>query len=150
MKFFMQKLTRLDSSVSRASVLGLIISKFKSCLRQTLYSLFLSFLYLEMLLLYVKMAVLYESVINLINFEITKRKYNKKKTSLCRGIEPRSPAWQAGILTTILTKIIEYVVKEKVNYKYLIQIIPDLSPFLIPLSAWKEFTSFSCEASTYT
>ena len=25
--------------------------------------------------------------------------------SLCRGIEPRSPAWQAGILTTILTKI---------------------------------------------
>ena len=28
-----------------------------------------------------------------------------KKSSLCWGIEPRSPAWQAGILTTILIKI---------------------------------------------
>ena len=29
----------------------------------------------------------------------------EKNNPLCRGIEPRSPAWQAGILTTILTKI---------------------------------------------
>ena len=40
---------------------------------------------------------------------ITRRKENiknvKKNNPLCRGIEPRSPAWQAGILTTILTKI---------------------------------------------
>ena len=36
----------------------------------------------------------------------------KEKNSLCRGIEPRSPAWQAGILTTILTKIVVTWVKK--------------------------------------
>ena len=29
-----------------------------------------------------------------------------RKDSPCRGIEPRSPAWQAGILTTILTRML--------------------------------------------
>ena len=32
-------------------------------------------------------------------------KFLWKKSAPCRGIEPRSPAWQAGILTTILTRI---------------------------------------------
>ena len=32
----------------------------------------------------------------------------RKKKSPRRGIEPRSPAWQAGILTTILTRIDEH------------------------------------------
>ena len=35
----------------------------------------------------------------------------KKKKSPRRGIEPRSPAWQAGILTTILTRMIYYNVR---------------------------------------
>ena len=30
------------------------------------------------------------------------------KSSLCRGIEPRSPVWQTGILTTILTEMLDY------------------------------------------
>ena len=42
------------------------------------------------------------------------------------------------------------LVTEKLKFKYLVQIIPDLSPVPIPLSAWKEFHSFSCEAYTYT
>ena len=39
----------------------------------------------------------------------------KKEISPRRGIEPRSPAWQAGILTTILTRIsyLKYRKKEK-------------------------------------
>ena len=37
---------------------------------------------------------------------------------------------------------------EKVKNKYLIQIIPNPSPFPIPMSAWREFNSFSC--SKYT
>ena len=34
-----------------------------------------------------------------------RRKKKKKRSPPRRGIEPRSPAWQAGILTTILTRI---------------------------------------------
>ena len=30
------------------------------------------------------------------------------KSSLCRGIEPRSPVWKTGILTTILTEMLDY------------------------------------------
>ena len=30
------------------------------------------------------------------------------KSSLFRGIEPRSPVWQTGILTTILTEMLDY------------------------------------------
>ena len=39
--------------------------------------------------------------------------------------------------------------KKIVKIKYLIQIISDFSSFPIPLSAWREFHSFSCVASTY-
>ena len=30
------------------------------------------------------------------------------KSSLCRVIEPRSPVWQTGVLTTILTEMLDY------------------------------------------
>ena len=40
--------------------------------------------------------------------------------------------------------------KQKIKFKYLIQIIPDLSPFPIPLSAWRKVHYFSCVASKYT
>ena len=72
MKFFAKIPYCPNSSVSRATVLGLQGLKFESCLRQTFFSLFLLFFYLELLLLYVKMAVLYENVINLMILETLK------------------------------------------------------------------------------
>ena len=38
---------------------------------------------------------------------ITVQLENEKKASPRRGIEPRSPAWQAGILTNILTRMLD-------------------------------------------
>ena len=78
MNFFSENSHHLDSSVSRASVHGSMDPKFESRLRQSFFfhyfltwrcfSLFLLFYYLEPLLLYVKMTVLYENVMNLIFF----------------------------------------------------------------------------------
>ena len=44
-------------------------------------------------------------LLNKIVYHTTARRWNK--TSPRRGIEPRSPAWQAGILTTILTRMLD-------------------------------------------
>ena len=58
----------------------------------------------------------------LINF--TKKIYiyihkniSKKQKSPRRGIEPRSPAWQAGILTTILTRMTYVIDKRMCQFK---------------------------------
>ena len=60
---------RLDSSVSRATVFRLEGPKFESWLRLTFFFVIFIIFYLELLLLYLKRAVLYENVINLIILE---------------------------------------------------------------------------------
>ena len=81
---------------------------------------------------------------------ITKRKYNnnKKIFSLSGNWTPVSRV--TGGDTYHYTNKDRQRKWEKVEYNYLIQITPDLSPFPIPLSAWRKINSFSCVASTYT
>ena len=67
MKFFGKISHRLDSSVSRATVFRLEGPKFESWLRLTFFFVIFIIFYLELLLLYSKMAVLYEN--NLIILE---------------------------------------------------------------------------------
>lgn len=47
----------------------------------------------------------------------TVTKAKREKVSLRLGIEPRSPAWQAGILTTILSEKM-YMLQKETNIKY--------------------------------
>ena len=90
MNFFWGNSLYLDSSVSRASVHGSMNSKFEFRLRQSFFfSLFLLLFYFEMLIsiifstwkyisyTYVKMAILYENVIDLIIFETLKVLFGK-------------------------------------------------------------------------
>ena len=67
MKFFGKISHRLDSSVSRATVFTLEGPKLESWLRLTFFFVIYIIFYLELLLLYSKMAVLYEN--NLIILE---------------------------------------------------------------------------------
>ena len=69
MKFFGKISHRLNSSVSRATVFRLEGPKFESWLRLTFFFVIFIIFYLELLLLYLKRAVLYENVINLIILE---------------------------------------------------------------------------------
>ena len=66
---FLEKSHRLDSSVRRATVFRLEGPKFESWLRLTFFFVIFIILYSELLLLYLKRAVLYENVINLIILE---------------------------------------------------------------------------------
>ena len=70
-KFFGQISHCLNSSVSRATVLGLKGPKFESCLKQTSFHYFYYF-FTWNCNSYVKMAVLHENVMNLIILETLK------------------------------------------------------------------------------
>ena len=54
----------------------------------------------------------FSSGLNLLTSKIETVFWGKRvfgcKSSLCRGVEPRSPVWQTGILTTILTEMLDY------------------------------------------